>query len=208
MARLLELHISLLGVTKPEVWRDIVIPSTMTFDDLHNAIQCVMGWENMHLYQFQDKRHMYENIELCIKEPMEGDEELSYKIIDSRKKTLGSYFNHLGAQLYYCYDLGDEWVHEITLEGRFNTDPVVTCIDGEGACPPEDVGGPPMYQEMKRLFEEEPGADVTFSYRDWLGLEDEDWDEYEFSEEEAQRRLDVWYRQYHGRKRRRPNTHR
>ena len=50
----------------------------------------------------------------------------------------------------YTYDFGDNWCHTVTVENRllpddsFNTWPV--CIAGQNACPPEDVGGPPGYE--------------------------------------------------------------
>ena len=45
-------------------------------------------------------------------------------------------------------------------------------MSGKGACPPEDVGGIWAYEEMKRLFAEEPDDEETQSYMDWLGLDD------------------------------------
>ncbi len=39
-----------------EIRRDIVVPEHMTLEDLHCAIQAVMGWEDAHLWHFTDKR--------------------------------------------------------------------------------------------------------------------------------------------------------
>ncbi|QTE21654.1 plasmid pRiA4b ORF-3 family protein [Polaribacter cellanae] len=41
--------------SKPPIWRRILVEKDMTFEGLHNIIQDVMGWENYHLYEFQDK---------------------------------------------------------------------------------------------------------------------------------------------------------
>ena len=48
------------------------------------------------------------------------------------------------------YDFGDEWTHTVTVEeirpgGPHNT---FTILDGDGACPPEDTGGPVRYQYL------------------------------------------------------------
>jgi hypothetical protein len=36
----------------PEIWREFQFHPDVTFHQLHNIIQCVMGWENVHLYEF------------------------------------------------------------------------------------------------------------------------------------------------------------
>jgi len=41
------------------------------------------------------------------------------------------------------YDIGDGWQHDVVLEKVTESEPGAKyprCIDGEGACPPEDVG--------------------------------------------------------------------
>lgn len=48
----------------------------------------------------------------------------------------------------YEYDFGDSWDHEIVIEERSWLSvglKVGVCIDGQNACPPEDVGGPGGY---------------------------------------------------------------
>ncbi len=50
----------------------------------------------------------------------------------------------------YVYDFGDNWRHELLFEGypspAKNTK-YPLCLEGERACPPEDVGGPWGYPE-------------------------------------------------------------
>ncbi len=44
----------------------------------------------------------------------------------------------------YEYDFGDGWEHEILFEGCPEKEPgkqYPMCLEGERACPPEDVGG-------------------------------------------------------------------
>ena len=47
-----KLKVKLLNVSKPPVWREVLVPRDCTFDDLHHVIQIAMGWEFAHLYQF------------------------------------------------------------------------------------------------------------------------------------------------------------
>lgn len=54
----------------------------------------------------------------------------------------------------YLYDFGDQWVHDIRVESRpyrkrGKRHPRV--LDGRGACPPEDCGGPEIYEVLVKL---------------------------------------------------------
>ena len=49
----------------------------------------------------------------------------------------------------YVYDLGDEWVHGVSIERALTTEagteyPVL--VDGARQAPPEDIGGPPGFE--------------------------------------------------------------
>ncbi|MGB8204281.1 MAG: hypothetical protein WCE83_06365, partial [Candidatus Baltobacteraceae bacterium] len=57
-----------------------------------------------------------------------------------------------GARFVYEYDLNAVWRHEIRIEDRSEPDPrkaYPLCLDGHGACPPEDCGGPAGYLERR-----------------------------------------------------------
>jgi len=57
-----------------------------------------------------------------------------------------------GARFIYEYDLNAGWCHEIRIEDRLDPDPLKpypACLDGHGACPPEDCGGPAGYLERR-----------------------------------------------------------
>ena len=56
----IQLKIQLRNVTKPPVWRRVLIPSDITFLELHYIIQAAFGWYNEHLFKFQQK-HGFEN---------------------------------------------------------------------------------------------------------------------------------------------------
>ncbi|MCX6750801.1 MAG: plasmid pRiA4b ORF-3 family protein, partial [Candidatus Pacearchaeota archaeon] len=49
--KMLQLKISL--KEKPAIWRRFIVNDFLTFEELHNIIQIVMGWENYHLYEFE-----------------------------------------------------------------------------------------------------------------------------------------------------------
>ena len=60
-----------------------------------------------------------------------------------------------GTRIGYEYDFGDSWEHELIVEAASRAEPgqaYPACTGGEGACPPEDCGGGPGYQELKAIL--------------------------------------------------------
>ncbi len=142
--RLFQFKVTLRG-TDPVVWRRIQVWDD-TLDKLHEHLQAAMGWTNSHLHQFfiQGRR--------C------GDPELlddgfePFTALDSTKTLLSAVLPADGAPLSfeYHYDFGDSWEHDVLFEGSPPPQPEVDypqCLEGERACPPEDVGGISGYAE-------------------------------------------------------------
>jgi hypothetical protein len=46
-----QLKVTLRGV-KPALWRRVLVPSRLTLERLHYALQIAMGWTNSHLHEF------------------------------------------------------------------------------------------------------------------------------------------------------------
>ena len=154
----MQLKIQLRNVTKPPVWRRVLIPSDITFLELHYVIQAAFGWYNEHLFKFQHRPY---DREWTVEVPEKG-EDFGVGLMgmfgfgpeqkDARSTKVGPFLrSKLLQKFVYIYDFGDDWVHDITIEevatGKALLFP--RCIDGKGACPPEDCGGPWGYQEMK-----------------------------------------------------------
>ncbi len=49
----LQLKLSLVGASKPPVWRRLLVPATIRLNRLHDIIQAAMGWEDYHLHAFE-----------------------------------------------------------------------------------------------------------------------------------------------------------
>ena len=127
-------------ISKPPVWRRLVIPETFSFHQLHLVIQDAFGWYNCHLYEFTPKAY---SGGLSIQLPHEESEPEEK---DSRETKLNEYFEKEGDQLVYVYDFGDSWEHSVVLkEIEPNKVTTPSCIGGKGKCPPEDCGGYPGY---------------------------------------------------------------
>jgi hypothetical protein len=126
-AAILQIKVWLTGMS-PMVWRRVLVPSSFTLRELHGVIQVAMGWESIHLYDFQLRAGRY------------GSRELS---ASSPDVTLAALRFRKGARFIYEYDLNIPWRHEVRVEDRLppgvrKTYPL--CTGGGGACPPEDWG--------------------------------------------------------------------
>lgn len=132
-------RITLLGVT-PAVWRLVACPGSLTLDTLHSIIQAAMGWKRAHPYEFEVGTRLY-------REPgTEGKEAL-----DARETHLEQLHLKQGATITYLYDRGDDWVHQIIVEGvapAISSTGLPLLLGGAGACPPEGSGGPGGYSEL------------------------------------------------------------
>ncbi len=149
----LQLKISLEN-TKPSIWRRIEIPCTFTFWDLHVAIQDAMGWTDSHLHQFEVADPLTGH-PLFLGVPHEEDFDPE-STMPEWVVPVSSYLTLAHRTLAYEYDFGDGWVHKITLEAISKREKGVSyprCTGGRRACPPEDCGGPHLYEEMLDLLE-------------------------------------------------------
>lgn len=133
---------------KPPIRRRIQVPETYSFWDLHVAIQDSMGWTDTHLHNF-DIVNPKTGRRQAIGIP--DDDFMDQKISPGWKKMIADYFSPDNDKAVYIYDYGDDWIHDIKLEKILPRDTGVTyplCVVGERACPPEDCGGPPGYEDF------------------------------------------------------------
>lgn len=146
---------------EPAIWRRFVVPASITLDRLHDVIQIVMGWTDSHLHEFTIGKKSYTEFPESKEEGLEGG-----------KYRLGDLIKQKGRTFRYLYDFGDGWDHQVSLVNSryFNPEQQVelTCIEGERACPPEDVGGVPGYDEFCKALKD-PNHEEHESYMKWSG---------------------------------------
>ncbi|WP_031410264.1 plasmid pRiA4b ORF-3 family protein [Thiomonas sp. FB-Cd] len=138
-----QLHVQLLYV-EPRVWRRLWVPDNLTLTDLDQVIQTAMGWTNSHLHEFEidGQRYGMSLDEYPIDKPAKLDKD--YRLSEVLSQHVKTFI--------YTYDFGDDWRHAVTVEQTLKPDPALNtwpqCLEGENACPPEDVGGVPGYMEF------------------------------------------------------------
>lgn len=180
---MLQFKIQLKNVSGPKVWRRVIVPAHFSFHKFHHVIQEAFGWYNSHLYEFSPNG-------LCsypaISIPEYSEEEIS----DSNKVKLSEIFENKRQKFMYVYDFGDNWEHEIILEkitkdyGKF-----AECIDGKGACPPEDCGAFWGYADLKKIMKNPKHPEYSET-KEWLGLsKNKTWDAKKFDLEKVARKV-------------------
>lgn len=142
--RLYQFKITLLE-SQPPIWRRIQVKNC-TLDKLHEHIQTAMGWTNSHLHQFEIDGERYGDPELL------DDGFDDFECVDSTVTKISEIVPKDGKRFRfrYEYDFGDGWEHEVLFEGCLRAERgqrYPTCVEGERACPPEDVGGVWGYAE-------------------------------------------------------------
>jgi len=124
-----QLKIRLLGIS-PMIWRRVLVASSTTLRDLHGIIQMAMGWEGIHLFQFDIHAVDYGSWELHAANPDIPLQDFGFRRND---------------RFSYIYDMGDYWKHDIRVEAfpdKSHKKAYPVCTSGSGVCPPEDCGGP------------------------------------------------------------------
>jgi hypothetical protein len=159
------LHLSLLE-TEPLIWRRLQVPANITLRRLHDVFQVAMGWTDSHLHEFTvDGQH------IGMTEP---EAEPPATLRDDRRTTLEEIAPGAGSEFTYNYDFGDDWNHRVVIESIDNAGAAAAralCLDGTGACPPEDCGGPHAYEHLLKLLNgpRRPSNEADREILEWLG---------------------------------------
>ncbi|TKA68476.1 hypothetical protein B0A55_08942 [Friedmanniomyces simplex] len=133
------LRVKLPALSPPRVWRELRVPTYITFHKFHKVLQIAFSWGNEHMYQFN----------------VASKEKLS-RIFGNANVDLS------GCEWIYEYDMGDGWEHRIEFLSRAETylDSQVLeqrvvrgqnrfCIAGEGHGVAENSGGECGWDRLK-----------------------------------------------------------
>jgi hypothetical protein len=176
--KIFELEIVLAEV-EPLIWRRVQVPGEVDLAVLHEVVQSAMGWTNSHLHEFEIAGRRY-----GIPDPDWDAQE----IVDEAEGKLFRLVKQ-GDRFAYLYDFGDNWAHHLSVDKVVAAEPGVRyprCIAGQGACPPEDVGGPWGYEEFQAALSD-PSHPEHDERLEWAGGP---FDPQHFDLEEADRALE------------------
>lgn len=159
MMRTIRLRVTMNEVDPPVV-RVLDVPAGVFLPELHDLLQVAIGWTDSHLHQFVADDARY------------GMPEVDDAFEDERDET-GVPLRALASRFTYLYDFGDGWEHQVERIGAGAERPGV--VGGEGACPPEDVGGPPGYADFQKVLAN-PGDPEHQHMKTWAGTWKADFD--------------------------------
>lgn len=174
------IRIELLGVRR-KIWRRIDVPTSSTLAMLHQIIQAAMGWGNYHLHEFQVEGRIYTEI-------MPDLEDYGVRQYDEKNLRLKTIFERGIRRMLYVYDFGDNWRHNIRIEGiRMGEaeDQYPAFVAGAGRCPPEDVGGGSGFERFIHILSD-PAHEEHGEMVEWYGTS---FDPDDFDADRARRSL-------------------
>jgi hypothetical protein len=157
--RVLQLRITLEDI-RPVIWRRVLVPGSVHLNRLHDMFQAAMGWTDSHLHQFRVDGLLY---------GMHFDDYPEEELDETEATVIGA----VGEvrRFFYDYDFGDDWNHEVVVE-EVTSWPWglkhAVCLDGQRACPPEDVGGPPGYADFLEVLAD-PDHEEYEHFMGWSG---------------------------------------
>jgi len=162
LAQAYQLYIELEDV-RPMVWRRFLVPVTVELPLVHTTLLLGMGWQGGHIHEFLFGHDSYGRKDPPFEPDLEG-------VMDeagvSLREALG------GRKTFvYVYDYGDNWRHKVKIEKVVALDTPIdrgVCIGGENACPPEDVGGSPGYEEFLEALRD-PSHPEHDHLKAWIG---------------------------------------
>ena len=161
----------------PPIWRRVLVADTFTLGNLHRLIPCAMGWGGGHLHEFRMPARGFGPPLRTFGHEGEDEDAILLREVLVRKRQV----------LLYEYDFGDSWLHEILVEQIVPLDPskhYPVCLAGARACPPEDCGGVPGYEQLLEALRS-PSAPASAELLEWCG----DWNPEAFDLESLNRLL-------------------
>ena len=115
----------------PLIVRTLEVASSATLAVLHEALLVCFDWSGECLHEFTIPAAGYSG-------------EWLVDAIDTRTVTIESLGLRVGERFIWCYDFSAGWVIDLRVEAITTTirGPLVRCVGGKRAGPPEWVGGP------------------------------------------------------------------
>lgn len=121
---------------RPLTWRDLIVPSGITFKELDNVLKILWDFSGYHLSRFTFK----DSWDVVANES--EDLGLDEGELDSREVIIDEYFESNG-KIYWEYDYGDGWSFTIEVKKAIDCDeeyPVIKRYKGDYNLQ-DDIGG-------------------------------------------------------------------
>lgn len=152
---------------QPTIWRTVILPKSANLGWIHAVIQIAMGWTNSHLHKFNLGDDTISDPSFNLNEF-----EVDPPVTDENTVTVDQVAKTKTPVLVYRYDFGDSWNHLLTFEplskGQYPAERLAVCVGGSRACPPEDCGSVPGYEDLLEALRNKKHPEHRAMKR-WLG---------------------------------------
>lgn len=109
----------------PLIWRRLLVRSDTSIAQLHQVLQVVFGWEDLHLHRFEIRVREY-----CLYR----DGGIFFDT-DAHRILIGDLNLRRLERFTYEYDFGDCWIHDLRIEATLPVNPglaYLRCTAGMG----------------------------------------------------------------------------
>lgn len=158
----------------PLVWRTLSVPKDATLDELHECIQILFGWMDIHEYYFEQIKSQKKYARI----PDEWNDADALKPQSSFQISLQECFA-VGDQWKYVYDMENNWCHdlwiikEVTLRNAGEPELIEWEQDNLAENPGNGVTG--FYKKM--AISQQPQHPQYQQMREWLETQHQPFDE-------------------------------
>lgn len=154
--------------TSPSVVRTMAIPQDATLHQLHECIQILFGWYDIHPYIFRNDQTTEQYVKYVEDwDELDSDEDV---YLSSDECCLSDCFE-VGSTWFYVYDFGDWWEHQITIEKELELEPAgrakLISWEGENLC--EDSGGIESFYEKLEILND-PKHEEYENVKKWFDM--------------------------------------
>lgn len=157
----------------PLVWRTLAIPKDATLDELHQCIQILFGWMDIHDYYFEQVRNE-QKYAFFIDDDFSGEE----KTMSSSQTVLSGCFV-IGEQWKYVYDVDHCWSHDIQIIGEVKLhsagEPELIAWEQDNLA--ENADSDPIDFDEKRAILRQPKHPQYPQMREWWEKHHQSFDE-------------------------------
>lgn len=149
-----------LNYIEPWIWREFVVSPGMKLNHFITLLNDVMGWTNSHLHTLYAGDEEYS----CFDHAEEDG------CLSAKKFTVGQVWLEPLQTGGWIYDFGDSWEHFLQLKDMaFPAEKKLPyCTGGARACPPEDCGGDPGYENLCAAMQDKKHPERE-NLIEWLG---------------------------------------
>ncbi|MFA5862102.1 MAG: plasmid pRiA4b ORF-3 family protein, partial [Candidatus Thermoplasmatota archaeon] len=131
---------------RSRLFRRILVPAEFTFFQLHEILQLVMPWDDVHLHELE-----VAGLTVGMADVEEVD--MIELVADEKRVRLSQLLKEEGQVFRYTYDFGDDWRHKITVDAikyEPHSESMPRLLEGKGLAPEEDSRSAPSTGRSKR----------------------------------------------------------